>query len=78
MKNKIKEGDMVEYKYISKQPYRTFGLVERVEKNKIHVQWLWTENLEGELSEQVGQPIQNCPTVYDTGVAWRIRRVNNE
>ena len=69
---------MVEYKYISKQPYRTFGLVERVEKNKIHVQWLWTENLEGELSEQVGQPIQNCPTVYDTGVAWRIRRVNNE
>jgi len=59
MKNKIKEGDMVEYKYLTEHLFRTFGLVERVEKDQVWVQWLWTENPQGEIEEPENQPRQN-------------------
>jgi len=62
--NKIKEGDIVEYKYFSEHPFRTFGLVERLEKDKVMVQWLWTENLEGEIEDQENQPRQNNVISY--------------
>lgn len=78
MKNKIKEGDIVEYKYISEHPFRTFGLVERLEKDKVMVQWLWTENLEGEMEEPGHQPRQNYLISYninEEGVAWQLRLV---
>ena len=64
--NKIKEGDIVEYKYFSEHPFRTFGLVEKTEKDKVMVQWLWTENLEGEIEEEEHQPRQNHLVSYDT------------
>ena len=76
--NKIKEGDMVEYKYFSEHPFRTFGLVERLEKDKVMVQWLWTENLEGEMEEAEHQPRQNYLVSYnmnEEGVAWQLRLV---
>ena len=78
MKNKIKEGDIVEYKYFSEHPFRTFGLVERLEKDKVMVQWLWTENLEGEMEEAEHQPRQNYLVSYnmnEEGVAWQLRVV---
>ena len=64
--NKIKEGDIVEYKYFSEHPFRTFGLVEKTEKDKVMVQWLWTENLEGEMAEGEHQPRQNHLVSYNT------------
>ena len=78
MKNKIKEGDIVEYKYLSEYRFRTFGLVERLEKDKVMVQWLWTENLEGEIEDQENQPRQNYPISYnlnEQGLAWQLRLV---
>lgn len=72
---------MVEYKYFSEHPFRTFGLVERLEKDKVMVQWLWTENLEGEMEEAEHQPRQNYLVSYnmnEEGVAWQLRVVNNE
>lgn len=78
MKNKIKEGDIVEYKYFSEHPFRTFGLVERLEKDKVMVQWLWTENLEGKMEELEHQPRQNYLVSYnmnEEGVAWQLRLV---
>ena len=59
MKNKIKEGDMVEYKYFPDIPYRTFGLVERLNKDQVWVQWLWTESPQGEMVGPEHQPRQN-------------------
>ena len=76
--NKIKEGDIVEYKYFSEHPFRTFGLVEKTEKDKVMVQWLWTENLEGEMAEAEHQPRQNDLVSYslnEEGVAWQLRLV---
>ena len=77
--NRIKEGDIVEYKYFSEHPFRTFGLVEKTEKDKVMVQWLWTENLEGEMVEgEEHQPRQNYLISYNTdeeGVAWQLRLV---
>ena len=64
MKNKIKEGDMVEYKYLTEHSFRTFGLVERVEKDQVWVQWLWTENHQGEMAEPGHQPRQNYLISY--------------
>jgi hypothetical protein len=64
MINKIKEGDMVEYKYFTGHLFRTFGLVERVEKDKVWVQWLWTESPQGEMAEPKNQPRQNNVISY--------------
>lgn len=65
MKNKIKEGDIVEYKYPRGLRYRTFGLVEKTKKDKILVQWLWRENLEGKKIDPKYQPSQNCLSSYN-------------
>jgi hypothetical protein len=78
MKNKIKEGDLVEYLYRTEHLFRTFGLVERTEKDKVMVQWLWTENLEGEIEEGENQPRQNYLISYslnEEGLAWQLRLV---
>jgi len=78
MKNKIKEGDLVEYQYLTTHSFRTFGLVERTEKDKVMVQWLWTENLEGEIEDQENQPRQNNLISYnlnEEGLAWQLRLV---
>ena len=78
MKNKIKEGDLVEYQYLTTHSFRTFGLVERAEKDKVMVQWLWTENLEGEIEDQENQPRQNNLISYnlnEEGLAWQLRLV---
>jgi hypothetical protein len=78
MKNKIKEGDLVEYQYPPEHLFRTFGLVERTEKDKVMVQWLWTENLEGEIEEGENQLRQNYLISYnlnEEGFAWQLRLV---
>ena len=64
MKNKIKEGDMVEYKYLTEHSFRTFGLVEKADKDQVWVQWLWTENSQGEMAEPEHQPRQNNVISY--------------
>ena len=65
MKNKIKEGDIVEYKYPRGLRHRTFGLVEKTKKDKILVQWVWAEDLEGKKLDPELQPRQNCLSSYN-------------
>ena len=63
MKNNFKVGDLVEYKYARGFNYRTFGLIEGVREDRIAVQWLWTENLKGELPKSM-QPRENSPAQH--------------
>jgi hypothetical protein len=65
MKNKIKEGDMVEYNYPKGTEYRTFGLVEEVDKNHIWVQWLWTESTQGKMEDPEHKYRQNYLHSYN-------------
>ena len=55
---------MVEYKYLTEHLFRTFGLVEKADKDQVWVQWLWTENSQGEMAEPEHQPRQNNVISY--------------
>ena len=55
---------MVEYNYDKGTQYKTFGLVEKIDKNHIWVQWLWNENLQGKPDPE-SRPRQNYLIHYN-------------